>query len=1148
MLHLHRAERADRLADALGAILGRPPDDPFAVEVVSVATRGMERWLTQRLSTRLGAAPDREDGVCAGIEFPFPGRLIGGALATASGIDPESDPWLPERVVWSLLEVIDDCLEEDWLEPLAQHLSSAPERRFARVRRIAHLFDEYGVRRPALLQAWSRGEEGQRTDALAGIAPDWQPELWRRLRERIAVPSGAERLPGACERLIREPELVALPDRFALFGLTRLPAGYVQALHALSAARDVHLLLLHPSPALWDRVRSVAADHPPVLIRADDSTARLAANRLLASWGRDSRELQLVLAGRDEPAQDRHLELDEPAPRTLLATLQADIRADRQPPGAPLPGEPDRRLALRGDDDSIRIHACHGRQRQVEVLREAILHLLAADPTLEPRDVIVMCPDIETFAPLIQATFGAGPTAPHEEQDELGELAPVDLRVRLADRSLRQTNPVLGVLAHLLELAAQRVTASQVLDLADSEPVRRRFGFDDDDLARLQDWVGAAAIHWGLDAEHRRPYKLDGVEAGTWELGLARLMLGVTLSEAGQGLYERVLPVDDVDSGAIELAGRFAEFIDRLRLTLDGLSGSHTINEWAAALREAASSLAATSDWDAWQILELERILEDVRAEAEAVCARLALPEIRVLLAHRLAGRPTRANFRTGHLTVCTLVPMRSVPHRVVCLLGLDDGAFPRHAPRDGDNRLLDAPHVGDRDARSEDRQLLLDAFLAARERLIITYSGNDERTNAPLPAAVPVGELLDAIDATATLAEDPAAAGRDSVLIHHPLQPFDRRNFLPGRLAGSGPWSFDPTSLEGARALEGPRHDRPDFLAAPLARVDTTAVALADLVAFVERPVRAFLRQRLGLSMAGGDDEVQDALPVELDDLERWQVGQRLLEGVLSGIDPALCVQAEIARGTLPPGKLGEPVMTSVRDQVVPILRQARAYAGTAQPRSLETNVLLSGGVRLTGTVSGVRAHVLLSVSFSRLNPRHRLASWVRQLALTAAHPEIPFVAVTVGRARSKQAGNVAVAEIPALGGDAASRRHRALSELSALADLRARGLREPLPLPCLTAAAYANAVLKAGADVAAATKAADGAWTSTYEWPKEDLEPDHDLVFGGQLSLSELMATLPESDETGEGWVATEPSRFGRYALRLWAPLLARETVSES
>ncbi|MGH3049299.1 MAG: exodeoxyribonuclease V subunit gamma, partial [Gaiellaceae bacterium] len=373
--------------------------------------------------------------------------------------------------------------------------------------------------------------------------------------------------------------------------------------------------------------------------------------------------------------------------------------------------------------------------------------------------MIVRCPDIESVAPLIEAAFGGrvrDDTAGDSGEPAAGE--PPTLRVRLADRSLRRTTPILAVVARLLELASSRVTASEVLDLADAGPVRARFGFDDDELTRIREWVAGAHIHWGLDAAGRAPYKLAEVDDGTWAAGLKRLLLGVAIDADASAGFGGVLPAAAIQSSEIELAGRFGEFVDRLDAALRALAGPQSLPSWIAALTAAADALTATPAHDAWQRRQLDAILAELVDEEgagrhgasqegtgigshppRATAISLYLGELRELLGRRLEGRPTRANFRSGHLTFCTLVPMRSVPHRLVCLLGLDDGSFPRQSPRDGDNLLLSDPRPGDRDPRTEDRQLLLDALLAAQEALIITYSGNDERTNAPLPPAVPV-------------------------------------------------------------------------------------------------------------------------------------------------------------------------------------------------------------------------------------------------------------------------------------------------------------------------------------------------------------------------------------------------------------------------
>ncbi len=1146
MLHLHRAERADRLADALASSLSSPPADPFTPEVISVPTRGMERWLTQRISAQLGATASRRDGICANVEFPFPGRLIGGAVALASGVDPDDDPWPPERSVWPLLAVLEECAGEPWLERIEAHVGD--RRRFGRLRLIADLFDHYGVRRPAMLRAWARGEDVDASGAALAQAACWQPELWRRLRARIASPSPAERLDAACAALIDDPSLADLPERISLFGLTRLPASYVQALAALATGRDVHLYLLHPSPALWREVAQ-ATSGSRASERARDTTGELAVERLLRSWGADSRELQLVLTGAGEHGDHHHPLSDQGVhrPDTLLKRIQDDVRANNPPPGPPLPGELDLRLELKPRDRSISVHACHGPARQVEVLREAVMHLLAEDPTLEPRDVIVMCPDIETFAPLIQATFG---TAPADELDD-SEPGRTDLRVRLADRSLRQTNPILALVSGLIELAELRLTASQMLDLASAEPVRRRFRFGDDDLGRIQDWIVESGIRWGLDAAHRITYRLEELPAGTWRAGLQRLLLGVAMSESGRELYENVLPLDDVESGDIELAGRFAEFVQRVGVALDSLAGPHTVTGWTDALSDAIDALAATAERDAWQRYELRVMLAEVVADAgtAASVTELELADLRALIRHRLAGRPTRANFRTGHLTVCTLVPMRSVPHRVVCLLGLDDGAFPRRTARDGDDLLLDSPHVGDRDPRTEDRQMLLDALLAAEDRLLVFFSGADERTNASRPPAVPVGELLDAIDRTARAggAGGSDSPARNQVIVRHPLQPFDQRNFEAGALVPGTRWGFDRSSLEGARALTGPREPAPPFLPAPLPERSASRIGrveLEELIAFAERPVRAFLRQRLGISTSDFDDEIEDGLPVDLDGLARWEIGQRVLDGMLAGVDSRVCFDAERARGALPPGLLGKPVADSLRQPLGALLGAAKPYTDP-EARSTGINLSLRGDRRLTGSVSGIRGEVLLSVQFSRLNPRHRLAAWIRLLALTAQDPERPYEAVTIGRAPRGSHAEVMIARVAPLGEDPAARRERAVDGLMALIELRDRGLREPLPIAPLSSAAYAAGVASDGVGSEEAIGAAEKAWQSGFKVPGEDAEPEYVRAFGAGLTLAELMEIPPGPDEQGPGWPAEETSRFGRCARRLWDPLLAAEAV---
>ena len=1141
---VHVAGRTDRLADGLTGLLATPLPDPFAQELVVVPAKGVERWLTQRLSHRLGVGPRGTDGVCAGVRFVSPRSLV--ALLTGT---ERADAWDPDRLVWSVLAAIDTSLDQPWCATLARHLGEERsghdrdvrrDRRWSVARRLAGLFASYAVQRPRLVAEWSSGED---TDGAGRALADdlaWQPQLWRLVAQGVVAGGGVtpqERHRAALEG-IRTGRPLALPDRLSLFGHTRMPVTEIELVRAVAEVRQVHLWLPTPSPSLWGRLAPEVAAGP--VSRHDDACVSTVRHPLLSSLGRDTRELRRSLtalgpAELDVAAVDDGL--SAAAKPTLLGWLQADLRTDTDPDAATRGTR-----VLAADDRTVQVHAAHGMARQVEVLREVLVGLLADDPTLEPRDILVMCPDVDTYAPLFRAAFGLGGSGalPHR-------VHPAHhVRLQLADRGLAMTNPFIALATHVIEIAGGRATLSQVLDLASSPPVRHRFGLGDQEIATITSWAEQAGVRWGLSGGLRAAYRLEAFPQNTWRAGLDRLLVGVAMSE-GESLVGDVLPLDDVPSAEVDLAGRLAELVDRLEALVEAMEAASGVAEWVAILRDGVRSLGSASSRDAWQVAQFERELAAVSSAAVSSAAvssaaadgRLAdgddggptlrLADLRALLEQRSGGRPTRANFRTGALTVCTMVPMRSVPHRVVCLVGLDDGVFPRATSLDGDDVLLRDPVTGERDARSEDRQLLLDAILSATDRLVITYTGANEVTGQDCPPAVPLGELLDALDTTA------GAGVRERVLVHHPLQPYDARNLTPGALGGAEAFSFDRAALAGATAAAGVAAavaagrppTRPPFLARPLPARPVADLALRDLQEFFAHPAKAFLRRRLDIAVPRDVDEPDDAMPLDLDGLQKWGVGDRMLRRLLEGAPAEVVFDAELRRGELPPGALAGPLIDDVAGKAVALVKGTTGMRSLPS-RSIDITVDLGAGRRLTGVVADVRGQQIVRVHYSTLAPKHRLATWLDLVVLAAWSPATPWSAATVGwsggRDRCPKAAMVGPLD------------HGPQGLLADLVDTYDRGMREVVPLPVKTGHAWAEA--------ASRRRAED--WPARQAWetdrnapvPGEQDDPAYLLAYGSRATFAEVKGTARRDERWNDA-----SSRLGQYAERLWRPILQHE-----
>ncbi|MEX2423837.1 MAG: hypothetical protein WD990_07660, partial [Acidimicrobiia bacterium] len=736
-------------------------------------------------------------------------------------------------------------------------------------------------------------------------------------------------------------------------------------------------------------------------------------------------------------------------------------------------------------------------------------------PTLEPRDVVIMCPDVEAFAPLIEAAF-------HPDADHTGTGIP-HIRIRVADRAPAAANPMADLVMRIVGLARSRVTATEILEFLDLAPVRRRFRLDDDGVRNVAGLIQELGIRWGFDADHRATHGLPDRPELTWSAGLDRLAAGVFVADRQVGTLAGVMPLPGAESGDLTAASVLFEMTARFESACRTMSEPATPSEWRHRLAEVADMLGDT-DWDtAWQrpalVADLERLLPD---PPTGDGPRLGLDEIEVVLEDLSRTRASSTNHRTGDLTVCTLVPMRSVPHRVVCLVGMDDGDFPRNPVIDGDDLLggVDAPGV--RHAASEDRQLLLDALMAADERLIVTFSGRDERTNAPLPPAVPVAELLDEIDRAASHPDGPAS---EHVVIQHPLQPFDPRNFTAGAIV-DGVWGFDRHMADGARALVSGIVDDPAETFDDWQPPDV--VDLADLHAFLQHPVQSFVLARMGVRLREREESRDDRLPLELNALGEWQVGDRLLAGALAGLDRAAVCDALAATGTLPVGGLADGLVSRVSADVDDVLACVDEEGLRRSPGHSVHVDLTVAGTRVVGMVPDVTDLGIERISFSKVAPKRTLRVWLDLIAATAG-VDRQLHGVIVGR------GPYAMRWAAPTDPDA--RTAWATDCLTTIVDLYLRAMSEPIPLFCETSYEFARG---------AQDYRVQGKWEGSPWRAGEAADPQHCLAFGAELSFDEIQRLRLRDDERGDGWPEGN-SRFEVLARRLWAPIFAARVADE-
>jgi exodeoxyribonuclease V gamma subunit len=961
-LVIHTGNRLELLVQQLAHEIRTPLSSVFEPEFIVTQSPGMARWVSMELA--------QCQRVSANLVFPFPNAFLNLMCEKLSLEAPTpEDPFDPTNMTFTIMKRLPDCLSRPGYEGLRNYFDG--DRRQIKLlqlsQRIAHLFDQYLVFRPDIILSWDKGKQVQDGSA-------WQADLWQE------IASGNEHL----HRVSLHADLIArlendsavssvLPERISVFGISYLPVFHLQILSALSRLIPVNWYFLSPCRQYWgevvsdrdiSRLREKYASKP-----GNQEDLHLdRGNPLLASMGALGRDFLSMIAASGCDLQEHYV---TPARNNLLNNIQADI-LDMLDAADPL------NSAMEGStlsslvptaDDSIEIHACHSAMREIEVLHDHILDMFQQLSDLKPRDILVMTPDVDTYAPFIQAVF-------EKPVDGIGMIP-----FSLADRTILHQSRVMEGFFALLDLANSRMEADKIINLLEFPAIRNRFGIDEQDMGSIERWVKDLNIRWGIDADDRKDLGLPSFPENTWKSGLDRLLLGYAMPGQDWKLYAGLLPYDDMEGEQGHILGNFMEFFDCTVKAIQELETSKTLQSWTTGMQGIIDCLFLENESSEKELQALKRMLGELE-KVQQMTGYADNIELDLVACH-LKGELERASYGSGFLagkvTFCAMLPMRSIPFKVICLLGMNGNAFPRDDKSLGFDLMATHPRRGDRSKRNDDKYLFLEALMSARKKLYISYVGRDIQDNSTIAPSVLVSELID-------YAGSGYAFPTEHIVRQHPLQAFSA-DYFRGK---SGLFSYSEENFAAAFAAQHPPEKPTKKMPLPKPAMALKNLSVETLGTFYVNPLKFFLQNRLGIFLAKEENLLEDSENFRLKGLEGYKTGQESFYFGIQGNRTEEMMTLFKARGVLPPGRVGEHDYAEISLEAGDFVSRVKAWTNGAAPQD-KTICLQLGDFYINGCLPDVYDHGMIHVRFAKFNPRDLVRCWITHLQLCAADPNGP-------------------------------------------------------------------------------------------------------------------------------------------------------------
>ncbi len=1048
-LRLFTSNRLEILANELAGVIGTPLSSPFDKEVIVVQSPGMERWISMELALR--------HGVCANMEFPFPNAFMNDVLGKAFP-DLTGQPFFePDIMTWRIMEILPSLISRPGFESLMTYLEDKQGslKLFQLSERIADTFDQYMLFRPDMVLKWDRGEEDH-----------WQAVLWRKLLKGHEAEHRAA-LGKAFVKLLKKPSTQwdDFPERVSVFGISTLPRFYIQVFSSISRFTQVNLFLMNPCMEYWGDIFSDweikrAADKGQMNLFEAEDLHMETGNSLLVSMGKLGREFfDLINEFECEDIQS----FEDSGENSLLTCIQSDILNLRE-----RNGEQDDKITVPEDDTSIRIHSCHSPMREVEVLRDNLLEMFENDPELRPKDILVMAPDIEAYAPYIQAVF------------DMPVDSPERIPFSIADQSVKKEGRIIDTFLAITRLGAGRFSAFQVMNILESRAVQQRFGLSEEDVELVRNWIEDTRIRWGIDGTNRSEMGLPDISENTWKSGLERLLLGYAMQGREESMFAGVLPFDNMEGSDTTVLGNFLEFTEQLFSQVKTLDQSRTLEEWSATLKSLLETFFQPDGDLEPEAHIIRRILNDL-AEEQRISGfneTVDMDVIRCLLEQRFEKEGFGFGFISGYVTFCAMLPMRSIPFKVICLVGMNSDSYPRQSKPLGFDLMEKNPRKGDRSRRNDDRYLFLEAVLSARKTLYISHVGQSIRDNTVVPPSVLVSEMLDYIEQGFEVKEQKI---HERIITKHRLQPFSTEYFK-----GDGTlFSYSRENFEAAGCFTKSRILPEPFISKGLAESgdEWKSVDVDALCSFYINPARFLLNKRLGIYFDEGAPALQETEPFEVSGLERYFLTQGLVERSLSGFELKDSFHLIRAAGLLPHGSVGESTYESLSREIERFAEKTGTYTRGGVLAPLEIDLNLSG-FRLTGRVGSIYPERMIQYRYAKIKAKDRLRTWIYHLVLNCARPPgYPLTSMVAGQDKGWIAWEYAPVE-------------DAENLLLTLLDSYWEGLIKPLHFFSESSWAYAQQVVEKDRPAGDALQKARGIWMGGY-YPGEMEDPYYRLCF---------------------------------------------------